>query len=368
MTTPDAVRQPDASSGRILGYDLARGLAILGMVLVNFRIVMAGDRHDPGWLAWLVGQLEGRASALFVVLAGVGISLLTRRARTAGDAVALRAVRGTLLKRAGFLFIAGFLFATLWPGDILHFYGVFFAVGALLCAVSDRWLWSWAAGFAGSFVLLCLLFDYSAGWEWESLTYRDFWTPAGVVRHLFFNGFHPVVPWTAFLLVGLWLGRRDLRDRGQRRRMLWKGVGAVAGAELISWLCAPPQPPADSSRLTDFLFGTASMPPMPLYLVAAGGAAVAVIALCVGLGERGAGRGWLFPLTATGQLALTFYFAHVVLGLGTLEALGRLEHQSLPFAAASAVACFGVAVAFATLWRRRFARGPLEWLMRRVAG
>ena len=67
-------------------------------------------------------------------------------------------------------------------------------------------------------VLLATL-DYEAGWDFETFTYFGFWTAAGQVRHLFFNGFHPVVPWLAFLLVGMWLGRQDLRDPEVRRSL-----------------------------------------------------------------------------------------------------------------------------------------------------
>ena len=75
--------------------------------------------------------------------------------------------------------------------------------------------------------------------------------------------------------------------------------------------------------------GTAPMPPAPLYLLSAGGTAVALIAACVFLCERLRTATWLLrPLTHTGQLA---------------------------------VLC-------ATGWRRLARRGPLEWVMRRLTG
>ena len=46
---------------RIIGLDIARALAIVGMVVVNFNVVMAGDVSSPGWLRFLVVSLEGRA-------------------------------------------------------------------------------------------------------------------------------------------------------------------------------------------------------------------------------------------------------------------------------------------------------------------
>ena len=42
-------------------------------------------------------------------------------------------------------------------------------------------------------------------------------------------------------------------------------------------------------------------------------------------------------MAATGQLALTLYVAHVVIGMGLLSTLGRIEDESLPFAVGSAL-------------------------------
>ena len=66
---------------QIVGYDLARALAIFGMVVVNFKIVMGAGQNGPAWLVSSVGLLNGRAADTFVVLAGVGLPL--RRATRA---------------------------------------------------------------------------------------------------------------------------------------------------------------------------------------------------------------------------------------------------------------------------------------------
>ncbi len=65
------------SSKRIVGLDIARALAVLGMVIVNYKVVMVSNATQ-GWLATTTGLLEGRAAATFVVLAGIGLSLMTR--------------------------------------------------------------------------------------------------------------------------------------------------------------------------------------------------------------------------------------------------------------------------------------------------
>ena len=356
---------------RIAGYDVARALAVFGMVVVNFKIVMGAEQAGPHWLLSVAGPLDGRAAATFVVLAGAGLSLLSRKARETNDLVALAGHRTLLLKRALFLFIVGLCYTPLWPADILHFYGIYIAVGALVLGASGRWLWGLTAGFGLGFVVLLFVFNYEVGWDFETLTYSGFWTPRGMIRHLFFNGFHPVFPWTAFLLAGMWLGRQDLRDPAVGRRVLVGSVGVAVVAEAASWLLVRTLSTGTSmleDEIVEALFGTAPMPPMPLYLLAGGGTAIAVIVGCIFLTERYDTARWIPPLVATGQLALTLYVAHVVLGMGTLEVLGRLENQSPPFAIGSALIFCLLSVVFSHFWKQRFRHGPLEWVMRKMTG
>lgn len=357
---------------RLIGFDVARGLAVFGMVVVNFKLVMGADTAGPSWLVWLVGLLDGRAAATFVILTGVGISLMTRRARQSDDSAALAERRRGLVKRAAFLFCFGLLYTPVWPADILHFYGLYILMGVALLSVTDRTLWLTALALSAVFLVLLLVGDYDAGWDWDTLHYTDFWTAAGMVRHLFFNGFHPVLPWAAFLLVGIWLGRREMGDPRVRRRVFTSGVAATVLAEAASHLLTiwlpilfPEADPADIR----YLCGTAPMPPTPLYLLSAGGTAMALIATCIYLCERLRKADWLLrPLTHTGQLALTLYLGHVVVGMGLLEGIERLEGQSLPMALGSALLFCAAGVLFATGWRRFARRGPLEWVMRRLTG
>jgi hypothetical protein len=72
LGTQDAAAR-DGARHRIEGYDLARSLAILGMVVVHFALVMSSERMDDGgWAPALVGILDGRAAATFMVLACAG--------------------------------------------------------------------------------------------------------------------------------------------------------------------------------------------------------------------------------------------------------------------------------------------------------
>lgn len=51
------------TSGRIVGYDFARSMTLLGMVIVNYKMVMIDEGPHPEWLLWLlwiVGRIEGK--------------------------------------------------------------------------------------------------------------------------------------------------------------------------------------------------------------------------------------------------------------------------------------------------------------------
>jgi len=354
---------------RIEGFDLARAFAFIGMVFVYFRISIAEDSDGARWLPWLVSRLDGRASATFVVIAGVGLSLVSRRARESGDRVALAAVRHGLLRRAAILFVIGLLYWPVWPADILHYYGVYIAVGAVLLGVSGLGLWALAVGLVLAFAALLVLgVDYTTGWDFKTLTYHGFWTPGGFARNLLYNGFHPVVPWAAFLLVGVWLGRRDANDLAGWRRMLVLGFVVAACVELASRPLVRAAALVMGLEDAEAVFGTGSMPPMPLYMAAATGTAFTVIGLGVLASHRWPGSRWLAPLVATGQMALTLYVAHAVIGLVPLLALGLLKgHRTVAFSVLWSATFCVASVVFATLWRRRFARGPLEALLRRLA-
>lgn len=357
---------------RIIGYDLARALAVFGMVFVNFKIVMGAEQNGPVWLIRLAGMFDGRAAATFVVLAGIGVSLVSRRGRTSGNRRQVAMERNALLRRALFLFAGGMVYATIYQADILHFYGIYLGFAAFMLVASNRQIWASSALLVLAFAVMLFTLDYEKEWDWNTLEYAGFWTPSGMVRHLFFNGFHPVIPWLAFLFVGMVLGRQDLSDSSVRRRVLAWGLGVALAAEGISWFLVHALSAGVSAAEREIIvsiFGTLAMPPMPFYMLAGAGTASAVIAASVALGEKYEGAFCTLLLVRTGQLSLTLYVAHVVIGMSVLEAVGwmgtaRTLHQAL-FAAATFSL---VGVVFSYLWIARYKRGPIEAIMRKFTG
>ena len=331
---------------RLTGLDIARFLAFIGMVLVNFRIAaQVADTSD--WASQITHLLEGRAAALFVVLAGVGITL-------AGARPALMA------KRALFLFAIGLLNQTIFPADILHYYGVYFLCAIPLMRLPARGLLIASAIILALSTAMLIGLNYEAGWNWTTYEYSDFWTPSGFVRNLFYNGWHPVFPWLVFLLFGMALGRADLAKTATQIKLLTGGVvWTIAITSLSHSFQAEPE-------LRE-LMGLSPIPPGPLYILAGIGTSTAMI------GATMLATPWLTRLhiaewlAAPGRQTLTLYVAHILIGMGILQAIGKLDGSL------TSPQIFAISIGFATLtslyaraWSSINHRGPLESLMRKI--
>lgn len=337
------------------GYDVARALALLGMVLVNFRGIFDAYREGMPSLLWLADRLEGKAGALFVLLAGVSISLRTRAVVDDDDD---RIERRALLERAAILIGMGLLLMHLWEWDILHFHGVYLMLAIPLVRARSASLW--ALAFASIWIALVL--EYELTWTIRpSLA-----TFGGALRHLLYNGLYPVFPWMAFVLVGMAVGRLDLGDSRVRRRALLIAIAVAVLTEAIDTLVRYDQRTgAIGLGPHASLLLTWPRAPRPLFVVAGAAHGVAIICACIEITQARAQRRWVIALVATGQLALTLYVAHVAAILIPFDH-GLVRGRPIEIALAYGLAFWVAAIAFALWWRRRFAHGPLEGLMRQV--
>ena len=346
-----------SKGSRLEGLDLARYLAFVGMVIVNFKIAM-GAENEHGVVGYLTSALEGRAAATFVVLAGIGLGLAAQKG--------LGQTTGVTIKRAAFLLAVGLLNMLVFDADILHYYAFYFLFGVLLLSLGSLRLIGVLLGLNVAFVVMIMTLNYDTGWNWDDYTYEGFWTPAGFVRNLFFNGWHPVIPWLGFLLFGVVLSRQELSNRRLQWQLLIGGGLTLALAEAISAVLVGPVSAVDAELVELVL--TEPVPPMPLYFVAGLGAACIVVGFCL-LVEDALKRILVFDLLApAGRQTLTLYIAHILIGMGTLEAMGMLGNQTLNRSVLASLIFCAAATIYAFLWSKAFKRGPIESLMRKLAG
>lgn len=358
-------------STRILGFDFARAGAILGMIIVNYTTVMNAGTNGPNWLIALTSLFQGRASTIFVILAGIGISLMTKKARSSNSPTFIRQSRCIILKRALFLFVLGMLlYLFSWTGDILHYYGVYMFFGSFLIAVSSRTLLLTLSGILLTSQLLQFMFNYLTGWDplHPLINYLDFWTLEGFFRNLLFNGYHPVFPWICFFLLGMWIGRLDLLDKAYRKKILSYSVIVAVAMEVLSFIIIKKVGFVLGTDFAEYLFSTNAFPPNIFYFLSGSSTSIIVILLCVYFTEKFPINWFTKTMVSTGQLALTHYVSHVFIGFSILQYIGRLENQTLGFAVSYSLAFFVLTATISFFWRSKYSRGPLEILMRKCSG
>lgn len=328
--------------------------------------VHIGPTDVEGAAGRLYAAPHGRASILFGLVAGVGVTLLAR-----SRAASLGSARLKLAWRAAVLLPAGLALQLLDHGVyvILQDYAVLFVLAIVLAPAGDRWLLGLAAASAtlGPLAYLWGRMTDPEGFQREVVAFGE---PAGEILHgLLLSGPYPKLTWTAPFCVGLWLGRRDLRDPANRRRMIGVGGAATVAAFLLSLgLERLLGEPADAVAW-DHLIADTAHSQMPLWVIGATASAVFVLGLSL-VATDAAGR-LTRPLVHTGQLALTVYVGHL---LALHAARDTLTSDGVGRAALLVAGLTLVAAAFSTAWRALFARGPLEallqapwWLARRVA-
>lgn len=355
---------------RVLGIDFARALAIIGMIIVNFKMVIGAN--GGGWLLDLADSFSGKAAALFVTLAGVGIALMTQRGFDTPNISLRRKGSVKLLKRSLLLFIIGLSYITIWPADILHFYGVYMLVTFFFIYRKRQYALVAGIVIILLYPLMMMWFDYDQGWNFDTLEYQDFWSISGFLRNLFYNGFHPVFPWVSFMLIGLWYGRHDLRNTIVVKSLLRKSIFVFIVVFILSKLLLKftlGSDPLENEQLTAIL-GLSPMPPLILYMLAGSSLSIAVISFCIVWIDRYKESYIVKSLVNTGKLALTIYVAHVVLGMGLIFAYDESmigKHTiafSIGYALIFSVAC----VIFSNIWLTYFKSGPLEWLFNKILG
>jgi uncharacterized protein len=353
---------------RLIGIDFARALALFGMVIVNFKLAMNADIGTP-LLIEFSALFEGRASALFVILAGIGIAFLTKKCVTGGSIEHIKQVRISLIKRSVLLLFIGLVFTPIWEADILKFYAFYFLIAALVFTLSAKKLLSASVGFVFAFPFMWLFFDYEKGWDWLELSYTGFWTTEGMIRHLFFNGYHPVLPWCGFLLFGIWLGRQDLSNVNIRKSLLAWSLSILVVVEVSFYMLrvwAGDDLSIDMSQdEIEFLLTTSIIPPLPQYMFSAASSAVLVLLVCLKLVSVFPTNRLIKWLSKTGQLTLTLYVGHVIVGMGFLEMTGLLVNQTIDMSIFATLVFCVISVIFSVFWLKHFKNGPLEWIFKK---
>lgn len=340
---------PQNGTGRIVGLDAARGIAIFGMIATHIYplLVADGAQISPSWVG---ASLTGVSSAAFVVLAGVGLSLLTRRSSGRW------ATRAQVWIRALILIAIGLMLGHIGSNVaiILVHYGIMFFLASWCVALSQRALTItaivWVAvapllhGVLTRFVQLQAggASVYANDWRlWTSPNFADVVTqPLTLVWDLLFTGYYPVISFFGYILLGMTIGRLNLQRFTTAFTLFWSGTVLYVAARLLGSLALSSGHRAariahmagiDIEELSaraatgsgihtqalmgapDWYFLAVPHSGAPLDIYSTAGAAMALIGLMLLVTRYRLYRIVLLPVTATGMIALTAYVVHVLI-------------------------------------------------------
>lgn len=186
---------------------MARCVALLGMIGTH---TLASDA--PGGSALVHEVAGGRSSALFALLAGVSMALMSGRTRPErGPAAARTAAR--LFLRALLVALIGLLLGELDTNVavILTYYGLLFCLGIPFLRLTWKPLAALAAVWvvAGP-VLSHLVRPALPAPSYASPSFASVEQPWQLLTELLLTGYYPAISWLAYLLAGMAIGRLPL--------------------------------------------------------------------------------------------------------------------------------------------------------------
>ena len=394
MTSTDAA--PVAQNARIDAIDVLRGVALLGILVMNiqafampqasyFNPTAYGDLTGVNLYVWAAGRMlaDQKFMTIFSMLFGTGTVLMAERAETRGDA------RRMHYRRMGWLLVIGLLHAhLLWSGDILFLYAVcgmlvyplreqppgrLLALGVALLAVASAY--SIGSGVSLPYWPEEARVAFTADvWQptpaminAELAAYRGGWIDQQPVRSEGAFAFETLVlitwgVWRAggLMLIGMALFKHGVFSARRSTRFY---------AALIAVAAAVGLPLQAYGILLDFARG------WPVWSFFVGVQFNYWPSIAVSLGYVGAVmlacrtaalRPYTRPFAAVGQTALSNYLLQTVIcttifyghGLGWFGSVDRAGQAGV------VAAVWVVQLLSSSLWLRRFRFGPAEWMWR----
>jgi len=393
-----AAPSPIRAKERITSIDTLRGFALLGILIMNvqaFAMVEAAyfnpslhmDLTGINWWVWALSHAlaDSKFMAIFSMLFGAGIIVLTQRREAAGEPT-----WGLHARRNTWLLVFGMIHAYLiWYGDILVSYALsafvvywfrnfsvrsLLIIGTLFLAVAPALSLasSWSLQFAPEDVRLDVISDFVPTENEiaeEIAAYQGSWLDAHGARiataaGLQLAAFPFFLFWRAagLMLVGMALFKLGIFSAGRSatfyNRMI--AVGLIVGLPLVTLSVI-----RNAAEAWEPLYSFLG-PGMLYNYWGSLGIAAAYIGIVMRIAQSGVFPALQARLAAVGQTAFTNYIAQSVIcttlfygfGLGLFGSVERWGQVLI------VLAVWTLQLAIAPLWLRYYRFGPLEWAWR----
>ena len=364
--------EPVAESARITSLDLVRGVAVLGILLMNVVHFKFGRTPylnlsvggSESWLDWVVGiggeiLVDQKFMGIFSLLFGAGILLFIERAEARGG----RPIRLNLWRNALLLGI-GILHSLLWDGDVL----VVYAVSALFLIALRKLPGPWLIAVGACVFLLSVpvLLVNQAVTNATDVPLSGLWAPSqgddldfaglnGAVLGLTVFGYF--LRGLGLILMGAGLYRLGFMQGAWSARTyrLTAGIGIGIGLPLAA-LGALITALGDYSRDVAFI----GQVPNTLGTIPASLGYMSLIILW----NRGLDSALKQRFRAVGRMALTNYLTQTVLGVLVLTVILDATPVNRAGLLLFVLAVWTLQLWWSQAWMQRFRFGPAEWLWR----
>lgn len=356
---------PIAPSERIASLDVIRGVAILGILVMNalsfgldqaayFNVPAGGTSQPVDWFIGFITMVffDQKMMALFSILFGVGVVIFAERAASKG-----RNPVGLSLWRFALLGVAGLVHIAFWDGDVLFLYA--------LCAPLVLLVRRLPALLLGSVGVVLTLVGAITAPMFQAATGG---TPDGLQAFWFagYDGFSAAAEsWfilnaatralglmmlgVALYRMGIVQGHRD--DTFYCRLAVWGlGTGTVVTTMGIAWRVNSDWS-ADLAITGTIPTGVGTIP-----------MALGYMSLIIMWSRSGSSRVPLFA--RAGQMALTNYLTQTILGFVTLRWLLGDVDLTRTMIALWIVGVWILQLWWSTKWLAHFRYGLFEWAWR----
>ena len=365
LERPDQPVAPGGAVDRITTLDAVRGVAVLGILLINavsfalppgayFNIETGGSSTTLDRIIGGLGEVlvDQKFMALFSMLFGAGIVLFADRAEAKGK----RAGRLSLWRNA-LLFLIGLVLGAFWDGDVLVLYAICAPLLLGLRRQPPRALLVLGVGIVALSPIAALLAH--ASMDDPAAELGEYWfadgEPSDAVGLFFYTDV--ISRALGLMLIGVALHRTGVitgeRPTAFYRRLAAWGLGV--GLPLAALGHA-------MHALDDFSPDVALLGTLPNTLatipVALGYLAVSA------LWDRRSEAPLHRRVRAVGRMALTNYLTQTALGLLLLDvAMGSTEPSRTAILGV-VLGSWAIQLWWAPLWLRWFRSGPAEWVWR----
>ncbi|HCT9107846.1 DUF418 domain-containing protein [Proteus mirabilis] len=370
-----------SSRQRIDALDALRGIAILGILLLNisgfallrvasFNPMHSGEATFADKLTWMGLNLftQGKFLFIFALLFGGTLYLLSQRS------VAWNVSRLIILALIGIIHTL-----LLWEGDILFPYSicglfVLFFIKAL--PIKRQFIFGLLLYLFGAIILAFLFYYYRDFVEivWYSSDYSAMietnWKTGNYINSIYWRLdelsdfiFNLVRQYSWFLIGAMLMGAALMASGWLQRRYSQSHYGLIAVCFLVISLLFQ-----GTLVITDYYldwhYMWSAVVAQPITMVIQIIQSLGYIALLY----------WAWPyiqhsfiayaLRCVGKMALTTYLLQSIIGTTLFQRMGLFNQFTLLQLMLFVMAIWVINIIFAVTWLRYFSQGPIEWLWR----